>query len=72
MFQVGPGTPLPALMWDSGMLDMELRVWREKKMLAHHLQGLGETLARQVRGDPGQAGLGAAGGPAVARAGQRS
>ena len=31
------------------MLDMELRVWREKKMLAHHLQGLGEdTLARQV------------------------
>ena len=49
MLQVGPGTPLPALLWDSGMLDMELRVWREKKMLAHHLQGLGEdTLARQV------------------------
>ena len=49
VLQVGPGTPLPALLWDSGMLDMELRVWREKVMLAHHLQGLGEdTLARQV------------------------
>ena len=49
VLQVGPGTPLPALLWDSGMLDMELRVWREKLMLAHHLQGLGEdTLARQV------------------------
>ena len=31
------------------MLDMELRVWREKLVLAHHLLNLGkETLARQM------------------------
>ena len=49
VLQVGPGTPTPALLWDQGMLDMELRVWREKLVLAHHLQGLGEqTIANQV------------------------
>ena len=49
VLQVGPGTPLPALLWDLGLLDMELRVWREKLVLAHHIKSLGEeTLARQV------------------------
>ena len=29
VLQVGPGAPVAALLWDSGVLDMELRVWRE-------------------------------------------
>ena len=41
VLQVGPGTPLPALLWDLGLLDMELRVWREKLFLAHHIKSLG-------------------------------
>ena len=49
VLQVGPGTPNAALLWDTKMLDMELRVWREKLVLAHHLLNLGkETLARQM------------------------
>ena len=49
VLQVGPGTPLPALLWDQGMLDMEMRVWREKLVLAHHITGMDEeSLARQM------------------------
>ena len=30
VLQIGPGAPLSALLWDSQLLDMGLRVWREK------------------------------------------
>ena len=49
VLRVGPGAPLASLLWDTGMLDMGLHVWREKVMLMLHLRGLGEeTLARQA------------------------
>ena len=49
ILQVGPGTPTAALLWDSGCLDMGLRVWREKIWLVLHLKQLDEeSLASQV------------------------
>ena len=46
---MGPGAPLPSLGWETGLMDMRLRVWREKVMLVMHLRQLGEgTLASQV------------------------
>ena len=49
VLRVGPGAPLASLGWETGMLDMKLRVWREKVMLVMHLRQLGEgTLASQI------------------------
>ena len=49
ILQVGPGTPTAALLWDSGCLDMGLRVWREKIWFVLHLKQLDEeSLASQV------------------------
>ena len=49
VLQVGPGAPLASLLWDTGLLDMGLMVWREKVMLMHHVRNLGdETLAKQI------------------------
>jgi hypothetical protein len=49
MLRVGPGAPTASLCWDTGLLDMGLRVWREKLMMILSLRSLGEgTLARQV------------------------
>ena len=49
VLQVGPGAPVAALLWDSGVLDMELRVWRDKLMLMLHIRRLGsESLAHQI------------------------
>ena len=49
VLQVGPGAPNAALLWDSGFLDMGLRVWREKIMLVLHLRCLEESsLASQM------------------------
>ena len=49
VLQVGPGAPLPSLLWDVHCLDMGLRVDREKLMLALHCRRLGEgALAGQV------------------------
>ena len=46
VLRVGPGTPLAALAWDTGVLDMELRIWKEKLLLVLHLRTLEEeTLA---------------------------
>ena len=48
-FQVGPGVPIAALCWETGVLDMELRVWMEMLILVLHIRGLGEnTLARKI------------------------
>ena len=49
VLQVGPGAPLASLLWDFGLLDMELRIWVEKLMLALHVRRLGdETLAKKI------------------------
>ena len=49
ILQVGPGAPLVALTRETGLLEMGLRVDREKLMFVLHLRSLGEeTLARQI------------------------
>ena len=42
VLRVGPGTPLAALAWDTGVLCMELRIWKEKLLLVLHLRTLEE------------------------------
>ena len=49
ILQVGPGAPRASLLWDFGLLDIGLRIWLEKLMLALHVSRLEEgTLARLV------------------------
>jgi hypothetical protein len=49
VLQVGPGAPLASLGWETGTIDMQLRVWKKKLLLVLHLRGLGEgTLAGRV------------------------
>ena len=49
VLQVGPGAPKASLLWDFGLLDMGLRVWIEKVMLALHIKRMAEgTLARMI------------------------
>ena len=49
ILQVGPGTPSASLNWDFQVLDMSLRVGREKAMMVLHLRSLEiETLAYRV------------------------
>ena len=43
VLQVGPGAPLAGLLWDTCLLDMGLRVWREKIMLMLHIRRLPEN-----------------------------
>ena len=48
-FQVGPGAPSISLTWDTAVLDMGLRVKKEKLMLIIHVRSLEKTtLARQI------------------------
>ena len=48
-FQVGPGAPVASLLWDFALLDMGLRIWREKLMLVLHIRNLDKkSLARKV------------------------
>ena len=42
VLQVGPGAPVASLLWDFSLLDMGLRIWREKLMLVLHIRRLGE------------------------------
>ena len=49
VLQLGPGAPVAALLWDACLLDMGLRVWREKLMLMLHIRNLSEgTLANRI------------------------
>jgi hypothetical protein len=49
VLQVGPGAPKSSLGWESGLMDMGLRIKLEKVMLVFHLRSLAEdTLARKV------------------------
>ena len=45
--QMGPGTPKYALLWDTGIMNMKLRIWKSKLMLALHFVRL-EPLALAV------------------------
>ena len=48
-FQTGPGSPLASMTWDSGVLNMSLRVWIEKIMLIFHIRSMDiKTLARRI------------------------
>ena len=49
ILQVGPGTPSSSLRWDGKVLDMSLRIYREKLMMVLHVRSLDkETLAYRV------------------------
>ena len=49
VLEVGPGAPLAALGWDTGLIDMKLRVWKEKVLMILHLRNLDEgSLAYKV------------------------
>ena len=49
VLQVGPGTPGPALTWETGLMEMGLRIKLEKLMLVFHLRSLDEgALARKI------------------------
>ena len=49
IYQVGPGAPSASLLWDTNVLDMSLRIWKEKLLFVLHLRNLEEkTLARTV------------------------
>ena len=49
IMQVPQGTPSASLTWETGLMDMRLRIWREKLMLILHIRSLGEeTLAQKV------------------------
>ena len=49
ILQVGPGTPLAALGWETGLMDMKLRIYKEKLSMILHLKDLEEkSLASQI------------------------
>ena len=49
ILQVGPGAPLAALTWETGLLDMKLRIYKEKLLMIMHIRKLDESsLASRV------------------------
>ena len=49
ILQVPQSTPAPALTWETGLIDMRLRIWKEKLMLILHIRSLdGTTLANKI------------------------
>ena len=49
ILQVGPGTPVAALGWETGVLDMKLRIYQEKLALISHIKSMDEkSLASQM------------------------
>jgi hypothetical protein len=49
MLRVGPGAPTASLCWDTGLMDMGLRVWKEKLVMIQAIRNLGEdTLAKKI------------------------
>ena len=49
ILQVGPGAPLAALTWETGLLDMKLRIFKEKLMLILHTREMDEgSLASKI------------------------
>ena len=43
ILQVGPGTPVAALGWETGVLDMKLRIYQEKLALISHIKSMDEN-----------------------------
>ena len=42
-------TPAPALTWETGLIDMRLRIWKEKLMLILHIRSLeGTALTNKI------------------------
>ena len=49
IWQIGQGAPLAALLWDSQLLDMKIRIWAEKVLIVFHIRSLDkESLANRV------------------------
>ena len=49
ILQVGPGTLVAALGWETGVLDMKLRIYQEKLALISHIKSMDEkSLASQI------------------------
>ena len=49
IMQVPQGTPSASLTWETGLMDMKLRIWKEKVLLVLHIRSLDEnTLAHKV------------------------
>ena len=49
ILQVGPGAPLASLCWETGLLDMKMRIYKEKLMMILHLRSLDEnSLASKI------------------------
>ena len=49
VMQVGKGTPRVALTWETGLLDMKLRIWMEKLMMIIHIRSLDDdSLAKLI------------------------
>ena len=49
ILQVPKSTPSASLTWETGMMDMKLRIWKEKLMLILHIRSLNdETLAKKI------------------------
>ena len=49
ILQVGPGAPLAALNWETGLLDMKLRIYKEKLMFLLHIRDMDEcSLASKI------------------------
>ena len=47
--RIGQGSPVAALLWDTSLLDMSIRIYREKIMMVIHLRSFDETtLARRT------------------------
>ena len=47
--RIGQGSSVAKLLWDTLLLDMSLRIWREKIMMVIHLRSLDKkTLARRI------------------------
>ena len=49
VLRLGPGSPLVAILWDSSLLDMKLRIWEQKVMMVFHIRSLDkDTLANTI------------------------
>ena len=49
IMQVPQGTPSSSLTWETGLMDMKLRIWKEKVMLVLHIRSLNDnTLAKKI------------------------
>ena len=49
ILQVPQGTPSASLTWETGLMDMKLRIWKEKVMFVLHLRSLDDkTLAKKI------------------------